>query len=64
MRFFLTTLGTRGDVVPFICMAKKLMEMGHEAIVLANGELEDFVVGEGVKFRAVSKNEDLQNGLD
>lgn len=64
MRFFLTTLGTRGDVVPFICMAKKLMEMGHEAIVLSNGEFEDFVVGEGVKFHAVSKKEDLQNALD
>lgn len=64
MKFFLTTLGTRGDVVPFICMAKKLEEMNHEAIILSNGEFEDLVEGEGVQFHAVSAKEDLENALD
>lgn len=64
MRFFLTTLGTRGDVVPFICMAKKLEEMNHEAIILSNGEFKDFVESEGVKFHSVSEKEELENALD
>src|SRR5690625_776932 len=47
------TLGTRGDVQPFVALARGLAEAGHEALVCGPHRFEDFVVGRGVEFSGV-----------
>ena len=47
------TLGTRGDVQPFVALAGALDAAGHEAVVCGPHRFEDFVVGHGIRFAGV-----------
>jgi Glycosyltransferase family 28 N-terminal domain len=47
------TLGTRGDVQPFVALARALDAAGHEAVVCGPHRFEDFVVGHGIRFAGV-----------
>ena len=47
------TLGSRGDVQPFVVLAGALVAAGHEAVVCGPHRFEDFVVGRGVRFAGV-----------
>ena len=50
MKVLMLTLGTRGDVQPFVALALELGKAGHEAVLAAPGMFEAFVTGHGVAF--------------
>lgn len=48
MKVFIFTLGTRGDVQPYVALARGLMAAGHEAVVCTDDRFRDFIAGQGV----------------
>ena len=53
MKILVMTLGTRGDIQPFVALARALDAAGHEAVVCGPHRFEDFVVGHGIRFAGV-----------
>ncbi len=53
MKALIMTLGTRGDVQPFVALARALDASGHEAVLCAPHRFADFVTGNGVTFAGV-----------
>jgi sterol 3beta-glucosyltransferase len=53
MKVLMLTLGTRGDVQPFVALALELKKAGHEAVLAAPEMFEAFVTGYGVEFAAL-----------
>ncbi|WP_427017411.1 glycosyltransferase [Pseudarthrobacter sp. P1] len=47
------TLGTRGDVQPFIALARGLLAAGHEVVLAAPQRFAGFAAGHGVPFAGV-----------
>lgn len=60
MKVFIFTLGTRGDVQPYVAFARGLMAAGHEAVVCTDDRFRDFIAGQGV---AVAKFNGLMGDL-
>lgn len=54
--FTLLTIGSRGDVQPFIALGKGLMKEGHNVTIATHAEFEDWIVKHGMKFKLVSGN--------
>lgn len=55
-KFGLLTIGSRGDVQPYIALAKGLQAEGHEVIILTHGEFKDWIVSHNIGFREISGN--------
>ncbi|WP_423461814.1 glycosyltransferase [Promicromonospora sp. MS192] len=53
MKVLVMTLGTRGDVQPFVALAQGLVAAGHEPLVVAPHRFEQFVSDHGVPFAGV-----------
>jgi sterol 3beta-glucosyltransferase len=53
MRISIHTLGTRGDVQPYVALAKALAGVGHEVQLAAPAQFEEFVIGHGAGFAAL-----------
>jgi sterol 3beta-glucosyltransferase len=53
MKVLMVTLGTRGDVQPFVALALELEKAGHEAVLAAPEMFGAFVTGNGVTFAAL-----------
>lgn len=53
MKALIMTLGTRGDVQPFVALAQALVAAGHEAVLCAPHRFEQLVTGNGVTFAGV-----------
>ncbi len=53
-RIILFTLGTRGDVQPFVALGIRLREMGHHVRVVTNEHHFNFVTEYGLAFRPIS----------
>ncbi|HYH76737.1 MAG TPA: glycosyltransferase [Arthrobacter sp.] len=53
MKVLIMTLGTRGDVQPFVALARGLLAAGHEAVLTAPQRFAGFVAGHGVPFAGV-----------
>lgn len=53
MKALIMTLGTRGDVQPFVALAQALGAAGHEAVLCAPHRFEQLVTGNGVTFAGV-----------
>ncbi|MDA3643941.1 glycosyltransferase [Saccharopolyspora indica] len=53
MKALLMTLGTRGDVQPFLALARGLADAGHEAVVVAPHRFAGFAADRGVPFAGV-----------
>ncbi|WP_454854684.1 glycosyltransferase [Promicromonospora soli] len=49
------TLGTRGDVQPFVALAQGLQAAGHEAVVVAPHRFAGFAAAHGVSFAGVDE---------
>lgn len=47
------TLGTRGDVQPFVALARGLAAAGHDAVLAAPQRFEEFVRSRGVRFAGI-----------
>jgi UDP:flavonoid glycosyltransferase YjiC (YdhE family) len=52
-RIVLATLGSLGDLHPFIAVGLRLKERGYDAIVAASPDFRDNVTGEGLAFHPV-----------
>lgn len=50
MRVAIHTLGTRGDVQPYLAFALGLKQAGHEVLIAAPSQFESFVAGRGIAF--------------
>ncbi|GAA3392764.1 glycosyltransferase [Cryptosporangium minutisporangium] len=53
MKVLVLTLGTRGDVQPFVALARGLQQRGHQAVVAAPERLAGLATGNGVQFAAL-----------
>jgi UDP:flavonoid glycosyltransferase YjiC (YdhE family) len=53
MRISISTLGTRGDVQPYVALAQGLMRRGHQVQLAAPEQFAGFVTGHGVAFAAL-----------
>ncbi|MDL2205399.1 glycosyltransferase [Eubacteriales bacterium OttesenSCG-928-N13] len=48
------TLGSRGDVQPYVALAQALIGCGHSAVVCTGGSFEDFVRENGVEYESAT----------
>ncbi|GAA6057393.1 hypothetical protein JCM3770_000741 [Rhodotorula araucariae] len=53
LRFTCLTIGSRGDVQPYIALCKGLMAQGHSCKIASHGEYRKWVEGHGIEFSAV-----------
>ena len=53
MRILIITIGTRGDVQPYLALARGLMAAGHEMWLATDVTFESFVADFGVGFKAI-----------
>ncbi|MEC3975809.1 glycosyltransferase [Amycolatopsis sp. H20-H5] len=53
MKVLILTLGTRGDVQPFVALARGLLAAGHEVVLTAPHRFGGFVIERGVPFAGV-----------
>ncbi|KAF9932846.1 Sterol 3-beta-glucosyltransferase [Linnemannia zychae] len=44
------TIGSRGDVQPYIALCKRLMQDGHTCRIATHGEYKDWIEGHGIEF--------------
>lgn len=55
MRIAIHTLGTRGDVQPYVALALGLMRAGHIVSLAGPAQFEDFVTRHGIAFAALPR---------
>ncbi|GAA6009840.1 hypothetical protein JCM11491_000834 [Sporobolomyces phaffii] len=53
LRITCLTIGSRGDVQPYIALCKGLMAQGHKCKIASHGEYRKWVEGHGIEFSAV-----------
>jgi sterol 3beta-glucosyltransferase len=53
MRFAIHTLGTRGDMQPYLALARGLRGRGHEVLVVAPAQFSAMAGAEGISFSAL-----------
>lgn len=51
MRVCIMTLGSRGDVQPYVALGKELIKKGHTAVICTGGSFKQFVEENGVEFQ-------------
>lgn len=54
MHIVILTVGSRGDVQPYIALAKGLLQRGHQVTIGASKNFEEFVTSHGVAFRPIN----------
>lgn len=64
MRALITTIGSGGDIHPFLALARELIRRGHEVEVLANPHYEPLVRGVGARSRALGEEGDYTRFRD
>ncbi|AMD19532.1 HCL619Cp [Eremothecium sinecaudum] len=52
--FGLLTIGSRGDVQPYIALGKGLMQEGHKVIIITHIEFGDWIKSHGIEFRSIA----------
>lgn len=55
-RFGLLTIGSRGDVQPYIALAKGLMNEGHKVTIATHIEFKDWIISHEIGFKEVAGN--------
>lgn len=53
MRIALVPIGSQGDVVPVLALARRLRHEGHDALVVSGDDVADQATAAGVPFRSV-----------
>lgn len=56
LRIGLLTIGSRGDVQPYIAFGKGLQKEGHEVVIMTHGEFREYVEGHGIEFDEIAGN--------
>jgi sterol 3beta-glucosyltransferase len=62
MKIAITTVGTRGDLQPYIALGLGLRDAGHEVLIVSSKNEEFFVKNYGLEFYALSV--DIQKLMD
>jgi hypothetical protein len=57
LQVLILTVGSRGDVQPFLSMAKELQAAGHRCRICTHAQFEAFVRGEGLEFYPMAGEE-------
>lgn len=52
--FVLLTIGSRGDVQPYVALAKGLMKEGHHVTIATHLEFQAWVEGYGISFKSIA----------
>ncbi|WP_443750087.1 glycosyltransferase [Asticcacaulis solisilvae] len=60
----LCTMGTRGDVLPFLALSAELNRRGYDTTLLANDNWEGLARQAGVRFEAIAPTDASQSGRD
>lgn len=63
MNVLLVTLGSGGDVYPFVAVARELQRRGHGVRLMTNPKFEAAVTGGGVEFVPLGKREDYETAI-
>jgi UDP:flavonoid glycosyltransferase YjiC (YdhE family) len=53
MKIAMLTFGSRGDVQPYVALAKGLKNDGHSVVVMADSSFNDLIIGHGLNFSPV-----------
>lgn len=53
MRITCLTIGSRGDVQPYIALCKRLLQEGHHPRIATHGEFKDWIESHGIEFAYV-----------
>ncbi|KAI9342411.1 hypothetical protein BD770DRAFT_204796 [Pilaira anomala] len=53
LHFTCLTIGSRGDVQPYVALCKELQKDGHRCRIATHPEYENWVTGHGIEFRSV-----------
>ncbi|KAG7927080.1 hypothetical protein KL925_002451 [Ogataea polymorpha] len=53
-RFTLLTIGSRGDVQPYIALGKALMKEGHQVRIVTHAEFEPWIKKHGIRFASIA----------
>ena len=56
LRVVCLTIGSRGDVQPYIALCKGLKNDGHRPLIATHSEFESWIRGHGIDFAAVAGN--------
>ncbi len=56
MRVSIHTLGTRGDVQPYVALARRLVREGHSAVICTGESFRALVERDGVEFRRAASD--------
>lgn len=54
--FVLLTIGSRGDVQPYIALGKELLKEGHNVTIATHSEFEGWIRKHGLKFKVIAGN--------
>lgn len=54
LKFTLLTIGSRGDVQPYIALAKGLMKEGHSVKIASHSEFREWVEGYGIEYAEIA----------
>jgi rhamnosyltransferase subunit B len=60
MKIMVVTIGSLGDVNPFLVLALKLMSTGHEVVFCASGNFKQLIEGHGLRFIPHSTPQDYE----
>ncbi|UYO00004.1 MAG: glycosyltransferase family 1 protein [Devosia sp.] len=55
-RVAIATIGTAGDVRPYLALAVALKEQGHNVVLGSNADFEDLVLSHGIEFHDLGTN--------
>ena len=56
MRIAIFTLGTRGDVQPYVALSKHAISKGHSAIICTGNSFKEFILEEGIEFQETASD--------
>lgn len=54
MKIAILTLGSRGDVQPYVALGKELIKHDHEVVICTGATFKDFIEENGISFQAAS----------
>lgn len=64
MDFLIYTLGTTGDLLPFLSIARELNARGHQTILLSNEKFAPLARSFGIEFTSISSYESYRKTYD
>lgn len=63
MKFVLTPIGSAGDVFPFLGLALRLRERGHQVSMITNGHFQPVIESHGIAFDALGTDEQYRAAI-